>query len=81
MIISNATPKKRIRGLDTPELHCANCDNDSAHELYRIVDGRYLKFGEWVIVGKKSYVYICPICQNIGKEITWEQVKLLRASR
>jgi hypothetical protein len=74
---STATPTKLLRRAPKLTLHCASCDNDVQEDLYWIVSGRYLKYMGQVVAGKKNYVYVCPICKHVGKEISRDQARIL----
>jgi hypothetical protein len=74
---SNATPTKLLRRAPKLQLVCEHCKNNTQHDLYWIVTGRYLKYMGQVVAGRKNYCYVCPICRHVGKEITREQANVL----
>lgn len=79
MFFSNKMPSKRVKHAPALTLDCSNCQNTTDHELWWIVPGPNLRYMGMVVAGKKLFVYVCPICKNIGREITKEQAVALRA--
>jgi hypothetical protein len=79
MFFSNKMPTKPIKSAPTLTLDCSNCKNTTEHELYWIVPGRYMKYMGKVVAGTKHYVYVCPICRYVGREITKEQALALKS--
>jgi hypothetical protein len=79
MYFSNKIPSKPVKGAPTLRMDCSNCDNTSEHQLWWVVPGMNFRYMGKVIAGKKVFVYICPICQNVGRQISKEQVAALKA--
>jgi hypothetical protein len=79
VFFSNKMPAKKVRGAAPLRLDCGNCKNTADHELWWIVPGKYVKYMGQVVVGTKHYVYICPVCKNVGKEVSKEQAAALKA--
>jgi hypothetical protein len=73
---SSKMPTKRVKNANS-RLYCDECGNETDHELYWTVPGRYMKWAGMVVVGKKEYVLICPTCGR-GHTLTKEQAASLR---
>jgi hypothetical protein len=78
MFFSNKMPAKQIRGAAPHRVECGNCKNTTDHELWWIVPGKNVRYMGMVVAGTKKYVYVCPICKNIAKEISKEQAAALK---
>jgi hypothetical protein len=78
MILSNKIPMKRVRSVPPLTLDCSNCKNTSDHELWWVVPGPGLRYMGMQVAGRKVYVYVCPICKNVAKEVSKEQAMALK---
>ena len=78
MNFSNKMPSKRVKSAPTLRIDCTNCKNTTDHQLWWVVPGKNLRYMGMVVAGTKVYIYVCPICQNIGKEVSKEQVAALK---
>jgi hypothetical protein len=75
---SNKMPAKPVKRAPTLRMDCSNCQNTTEHQLWWMVPGMNFRYMGMVVAGKKVYVYICPVCQHIGKEVTKEQAAALK---
>ena len=78
MFFSNKTPQKLVKGAPTVQMDCQNCNNTTNHQLWWIVPGPYMRYMGMQVAGRKHFVYVCPVCKNIAKEISKEQAAALR---
>jgi phage FluMu protein Com len=78
MFFSNKMPVKQVRGAALLRVECENCKNTTDHSLWWIVPGKNLRYMGMLVAGTKRYVYICPICKNIAKELSKEQAAALK---
>lgn len=65
-----------VKNTRTIKRYCANCDNDSDHDIrvryYGINVG--IVFMKTPLLSLKQYLLVCPICSSINDEFTKEQV-------
>lgn len=78
MYFSNKMPTKQVRGAAPLRMDCTKCKNTTDHQLWWVVPGRNVRYMGVVVAGTKFYVYVCPVCKNVGKEVTKEQAAALK---
>lgn len=65
----------------TVELKCSNCGNTKENIVKGTYDGVHMGFTflpKNKRIGKKAYVLSCPICGHFNKQISKEELELLK---
>lgn len=61
------------------EMTCPQCNNRTIHKIHKIpIVGLGFVFSKRPFIAKNKYAFVCPICSNITKEITKDQLSSLR---
>lgn len=68
-----------LKNTRTIKIKCLNCNNESEHVIcIHHKMGVGFIFLKDPILSLKKYYLVCPICSNISKELTKEQVDSYR---
>ena len=69
-----------VKGTKKVKIDCPNCDNEAEHQVYEDYYGPQIGiiFMKKPLISKKRYFLVCPICGNVNKQISKEQVKSLK---
>lgn len=80
MIINN-NPEYWYENCKRVKMYCSKCKNNSEHYVIGFLKSFY--FGLIFVpnkykIGKKGYGLMCPICHNVSKMISKEEMKALK---
>lgn len=69
------------KGAKTVELKCDNCGNTADNFVlggYSTPHVGFVFLPKKMQLGKKAYVLCCPVCNNVNKELSFEELQTLK---